>query len=120
MYVVNGLLFHIQNCLYMLTRYYIFIIVLGWGWGSAPKKVFLCFELFRARLAYKFAKSANMTPKTFSKYFQYGYKKTHKLMPIQNPFKKYQESLHKESWRAKNFCTQYQKVKKYIISTLLC
>jgi hypothetical protein len=71
------------------------------------KKVFLCFELFRACLAYKFAKSANMTSTIFSKYFQYGYKNTHKLMPIPNPLKKYQESLHKESLRAKNFCTQY-------------
>jgi hypothetical protein len=31
------------------------------------KKVFQCFELFRARLAYKFAKGANMTQKIFSK-----------------------------------------------------
>ncbi len=32
-------------------------------------KVFQCFELFRARLAYKFSKSANMTSQTFSKIF---------------------------------------------------
>ena len=92
MYVVKGLLF---RSVHMLTCWYIFIVVLGWGWGSAPcelqrfwlflkklklrthgwmqnwilwhikKKVFQCFELFRARLAYKFAKTDNMTPTNF-------------------------------------------------------
>jgi hypothetical protein len=28
--------YYSQNCLHMLTRWYIFIVVLGWGWGSAP------------------------------------------------------------------------------------
>ena len=28
--------YYSQNCLYMLTCWYIFIAVLGWGWGLAP------------------------------------------------------------------------------------
>ncbi len=49
------------------------------------KKNFLCFELFRACLAYKFVKSANMTPKKaeFDSDFE--------------SVEKYQESLHEES-----------------------
>ena len=91
LYVVNWLLFYIQNCLYMLTCWYILIVVLGWGWGSAPCELqqflqflkilkvrthgwmqnwFLLhikksFSMFWACLAYKFSKSANMTPKKF-------------------------------------------------------
>ncbi len=85
MYVVNGLLFHIQNSLYMLTRWYISNVVLGWGWGSAPcelQRVWLLLKilrvqtLFGARLAYNFAKSANMTPKNVSQnIFNMGIKK---------------------------------------------
>jgi hypothetical protein len=48
------------------------------------KKVFQCFELFRARLAYKFAKSAKMTAKNFRQIFSIW-------------VEKYQESLHEES-----------------------
>jgi hypothetical protein len=48
------------------------------------KKVFQCFELFRARLAYKFAKSAKMTAKNFCQIFSIW-------------VEKYQESLHEES-----------------------
>ena len=48
----------------------------------------------------------------------YGYQKTQNLMPISNPLKKHEESKHEESWRAENFCTQYLKVKKYIIPTI--
>jgi hypothetical protein len=46
------------------------------------------FELFRARLAYKFAKRANMTPKYFPQIFSiYGYQKTQNLKPISNRLK---------------------------------
>jgi hypothetical protein len=49
--------------------------------NSMTKKVFQCFELFRARSAYKFAKTDNMTP---TKFFQYEYQKMQNLMPISN------------------------------------
>jgi hypothetical protein len=56
----------------------------------------------------------------FFKLFRYGYQKTQNLMPSSNSLKKLQKNLHEESYRAENFCTQYWKVKKYIIPTLLC
>ncbi len=30
------------------------------------------------------------------------------------------KTVHEERYRAKNFCTQYSKMKKYIIPTLSC
>jgi len=58
------------------------------------KKVFRFFELFWARLVYKYAKSANMTPKIFfpiifNMEFDVNFESIEKY--------RYQESLHKES-----------------------
>jgi hypothetical protein len=61
------------------------------------KKVFQCFELFRAHLAYKFAKSANMTQKIFSQIILILGSKNAEFDADFEPFKKYQESLHRES-----------------------
>jgi hypothetical protein len=60
------------------------------------KNFFQCFELFQARLAYKFAKSANMTPKNFSQIFSIWISKNAEFDADFEPLKKYQESLHKE------------------------
>ncbi len=38
----------------------------------------------------------------------------HYLMPISNPLKKKQKSIHEGTKRAENCCTQYGKVKKYL------
>jgi hypothetical protein len=58
------------------------------------KKKVSIFELFWSYLVYKFAKSANMTPKIFfPNIFDMGIKKR----TIWCQLKKYQESLHKES-----------------------
>jgi len=140
--------YYSQNCLHMLTRWYIFIVVLGWGWGSAPcelqrfwllkkfkvrthgwmqnwilwniKKFFLCFELFRARFAYKFVKSANMTPKKCSlNIFNMSIKKQN-LIPISNPLKSIKKVYMKKVKGLRTFDTVLKDEKKYIISTLLC
>ncbi len=71
------------------------------------KNFFQCFELFQARLAYKFAKSANMTPKNFSQIFSIWISKNAEFDADFEPLKKYQESLHKEIQRAENFCKQF-------------
>ncbi len=73
------------------------------------KYVFWFSEPFRARLTSKFAKSANMTRKKniFSNYFKMGYQKTQNLMPSKIFWKSWEKNLHKESYRAENFCTQY-------------
>jgi hypothetical protein len=60
-------------------------------------KVFQCFELFRARLAYKFAKSANMTQKFLSQIILIWVSKNAEFDDDFEPLKKYQERLHKES-----------------------
>jgi hypothetical protein len=60
-------------------------------------KVFQCFELFRARLAYKFAKSANMTQNFFSKIILIWGSKNAEFDADFEPLKKYQERLHRES-----------------------
>jgi hypothetical protein len=53
------------------------------------KQVFQCFELFRARLAYKFAKSASMTQKNFSQIFLIWGSKNAEFDADFEPLKKY-------------------------------
>jgi len=63
------------------------------------KKVLQFFELFWAHLVYKYAKSANMTPKIFSPIiFNMALKNAEFDVNFESIEKyRYQESLHKES-----------------------
>ncbi len=62
------------------------------------RKVFRYFELFRARLAYKFAKSNKMAAKKFSQIFSIWVLKNAEVdANFESILKKYQDSLHEES-----------------------
>ncbi len=99
-----------------LARWYILIVVLGWGSGSAPcelqqfwlflkkckvrthrwmqnwilwhiKKFFNVLSFFGRVWLISLQKVLIWPPKIFSKYFQYIYKKMQNLMPISNRWK---------------------------------
>jgi hypothetical protein len=72
-------------------------------------------------LTSKFAKSANtVTEKIIFQIILIWVSKNPEFDAEFESVEKKQKSLHEESYRAENFCTEYLNVKKYIIPTLSC
>ena len=76
------------------------------------KPIFSFFEPFRPRLASKFAKSANVTPKSLFTIIPFGYENTQNLMLISNPLKSWGESYWKKVIGLKTFARSIKKFKK--------